>query len=222
MLIRKELKKLCITLQLYGFYWRASSWTKTPSRGFMIVVRTMVGKGSTVLSQVLATNWRKTLAKAIFISSSANLPPMQLRGPVPKGKKVIGWRLAFSSGRCLRGSKTSGSGQYLGSRWIDQTGTSTTASTGIVTPLMVVVSLHSRETNLKVRGEIPVIFVNAIITIKWQRYSQGHRRINSKRFVNDQIHVVQQIYVFVCDFGIRSDFINDFVVHLLLDIGVET
>ena len=57
----------------------------------------------------------------------------------------------------LRGSNSSGSGHKLGSWWMDHTGTSRAESTGMVTPLITVVSLDSRETTLKnIKSEIRI------------------------------------------------------------------
>lgn len=57
---------------------------------------------------------------------------MQFLGPSPKGNQLMGCLLLTASSVNLSGSKTSGSGYILGSRWMESTGTSIRIPSGIV------------------------------------------------------------------------------------------
>ena len=52
----------------------------------MIMIQILTG----VSSQTSNSNDSKILQIAIFISISANLKPMQFRGPAPNGRNVMG------------------------------------------------------------------------------------------------------------------------------------
>src|SRR5205085_12115935 len=64
----------------------------------------------------ISNRWNRVASK-IVASCKANEEPMQVRGPVPKGKYAKRGILPFEGGRKRAGSKTSGRSQSFRCRW---------------------------------------------------------------------------------------------------------
>ena len=106
------------------------------------------------VSAVATTSYFKSnFAKVSFTSSKANLIPMQILGPTPKGKYTAGCRLI--SGENLSGLNSRASGpQCSGSKWSVLESTAIAKFSGIEMPLMVHGLVHLRPITLENKEQV--------------------------------------------------------------------
>jgi len=94
------------------------AWMGTPPFGLMITVGTINSGGVLNPSPATSLTSFKSFTRASLISRIANLIPMHILGPNPKGMYEAGWISPFCSEEKRLGSNFSGSGQIWGSCWI--------------------------------------------------------------------------------------------------------